>query len=720
MSKTYGQISITDVTDGKDGNGINSITYYYAVTETQDEPKPDDITNTKMPAISATNKYLWQKEVINFTNDDIEDKVTVLLIAVYGDSGQNGANGITFQIYGEQGLVLTSDSPSTTLKVFAYDGDTPITNATYEWSYRGNMNTDDESADVVGWINTNVTTDSITVNRTQVFKSTSYQCKMYYNNKDYYSSVVVEDKNDIYDAIVNIADTIKTIDGKCYWVLFTTVYSENGEMDPLKGEIRSVSPGYTWIKYADDEKGTNMSDDSTEKKYIGLAYNKNTSTESNNVDDYIWEKFSEDFSLPDTNIPDYYYHINLDNKSVTLKHKQEDAFGNLIWDDVEENYQEYSYWNSLDNNNQNLYNNKVKIISSDDFTGTKTFTFGVTYEGELQARTSIALTDISDPIISQNEPKSAQNGQVWIKQDDNTGDYLIMVYTSDGQGGGSWVNVSQKRQIYTKRPNAYNEGDLWVTNSDDDYFETCTWIKYADDTSGTNISDEPTNKSYIGIALNRTTKIESENPNDYIWSLIDSSDGILNNGTYTWIKYSNDVTDDDISVENSPINSDDTIKKYIGLAYDKTTSEKSMDASDYIWSEFDGNNGVVNGSQTYLKGTLLVAKYSRNTYDGSDWKTSYDIDRIQKIETDMANLINHVKTTDGGIEITATDENGNPSPFSSHFDASSLSFKYEGNSKLEITTDGISTPNIEVEDEFRLNRLCLIEESNGSYSFVIR
>ena len=145
-----------------------------------------------------------------------------------------------------------------------------------------------------------------------------------------------------------------------------------------------------------------------------------------------------------------------------------------------------------------------------------------------------------------------------------------------------------------------------------------------------------------------------------------------------------------------------------------------MDASDYIWSEFDGNNGVVNGSQTYLKGTLLVAKYSRNTYDGSDWKTSYDIDRIQKIETDMANLINNVKTTDGGIEITATDENGNPSPFSSHFDASSLSFKYEGNSKLEITTDGISTPNIEVEDEFRLNRLCLIEESNGSYSFVIR
>ena len=33
---------------------------------------------------------------------------------------------------------------------------------------------------------------------------------------------------------------------------------------------------YTWIKYADDENGNNMSDSPVDKKYMGIAYNKET------------------------------------------------------------------------------------------------------------------------------------------------------------------------------------------------------------------------------------------------------------------------------------------------------------------------------------------------------------------------------------------------------------------------------------------------------------
>lgn len=45
---------------------------------------------------------------------------------------------------------------------------------------------------------------------------------------------------------------------------------------------------YTWIKYADDANGTNMSDSPAGKRFIGLAVNKATATESNTSTDYTW------------------------------------------------------------------------------------------------------------------------------------------------------------------------------------------------------------------------------------------------------------------------------------------------------------------------------------------------------------------------------------------------------------------------------------------------
>ena len=76
---------------GPTGNGIKSITYYYARTATQTAPAAAAITSTTMPALDATNKYLWQKEVIAYTNGT--NQTTVLLLAVYGDKGSKGDKG---------------------------------------------------------------------------------------------------------------------------------------------------------------------------------------------------------------------------------------------------------------------------------------------------------------------------------------------------------------------------------------------------------------------------------------------------------------------------------------------------------------------------------------------------------------------------------------------------------------------------------------------------
>ena len=55
-------------------------------------PASSAITSTTMPTLDATNKYLWQKEVITYTNN--QQQTTVLLLAVYGDRGATGPQGV--------------------------------------------------------------------------------------------------------------------------------------------------------------------------------------------------------------------------------------------------------------------------------------------------------------------------------------------------------------------------------------------------------------------------------------------------------------------------------------------------------------------------------------------------------------------------------------------------------------------------------------------------
>ena len=69
-----------------------------------------------------------------------------------------------------------------------------------------------------------------------------------------------------------------------------------------------------------------------------------------------------------------------------------------------------------------------------------------------------------------------------------------------------------------------------------------TWIKYADDASGTNMSDDPTGKKYMGIAINKTTATESNDADVYTWSLIKGTDGKGVSKVETWYYLSTSET----------------------------------------------------------------------------------------------------------------------------------------------------------------------------------
>jgi len=106
-----------------------------------------------------------------------------------------------------------------------------------------------------------------------------------------------------------------------------------------------------------------------------------------------------------------------------------------------------------------------------------------------------------------------------------------------------------------------------------------TWIKYADDSIGTGLSDTPTNKLFIGIAVNKVSATESTVATDYTWSQIKGNDG---SPTYTWIKYADDAIGTGLSNTSAG-------KKYIGLAPNKTSTTESTSAGDYEWSLIVGD-----------------------------------------------------------------------------------------------------------------------------------
>ncbi len=150
-----------------------------------------------------------------------------------------------------------------------------------------------------------------------------------------------------------------------------------------------------------------------------------------------------------------------------------------------------------------------------------------------------------------------------------------------------------------------------------------TWIRYATRPDGLDMSDNPdyvklldstgspildsvgeqiytvTQATYIGIATNKDTATESDDPTDYIWSRFrgvdgydgkDGADGIPGKDgkdgktQYTHLAYANSADGQtDFSVDNPD-------RTYIGMYADFTEAD-STNPSDYAWSLIKGSNG---------------------------------------------------------------------------------------------------------------------------------
>lgn len=176
--------------------------------------------------------------------------------------------------------------------------------------------------------------------------------------------------------------------------------------------------------------------------------------------------------------------------------------------------------------------------------------------------------------------------------------FTWIAYADDANGGGISLDPDGKKYMGIATGKLSSTVDIsdpsvfkWSLiqgEPGEDGQSLYTWLKYAD-TPTSGMSDLPDGKQYMGLAYNKTTPVESENYEDYQWSLITGegvpgAPGEDGKTLYTWVKYADDASGNGLS--DAPDGKD-----YIGFAYNKETATESDDPADYSWSLIRGPQG---------------------------------------------------------------------------------------------------------------------------------
>ena len=199
-------------------------------------------------------------------------------------------------------------------------------------------------------------------------------------------------------------------------------------------------------------------------------------------------------------------------------------------------------------------------------------------------------------------PKGADGKQyyTWLKYADTPTGGM-----SDVPTGKAYIGLAYNKETATESNNYADytwslikgeKGDTGVAGPKGTDGKTYyTWIKYADDSSGKNMSDSPDGKPYIGLAYNKATASESTNPSDYMWSLIkgdkgDKGDqgiqgpiGPSGKSSYFFVRFSKNAN-------GNPMTTSPNGAVYMGTAITETNTAPSS-YTNYVWAKILGDDG---------------------------------------------------------------------------------------------------------------------------------
>ncbi|VTS29252.1 phage minor structural protein, N-terminal region [Enterococcus casseliflavus] len=367
-------------------------------------------------------------------------------------------------------------------------------------------------------------------------------------------------------------------------------------------------PTYTWLKYADDYQGTNMTDDPTGKYYIGLATNKLSATESNDPKDYKWQLVKGEDGQDAHIYQAYSWSPDGTDRFATTYPNE-----NLFSGDVA--VQTYS---SVSSNNASTYPITKEIRTESNFyfsrirrsnptQNPKVFSIfnGINLPEDFAAK--LAGKKVTLSLLARGTSNVKMNLMARCVSATGTsalpGDYQV-VNIGTGWTVVSLIVNSFPTDVQTLRFIPYSIIDP-IPDLSQFFLDLSRWkIEFGDGTIYTPAPSDDFINAYPSYVGTYTTfnDVQSTNPADYTWQRMlglsgeDGKDGEQgpqgvpgpkgDNGQtyYTWLKYADTPTS---GMSESP-----TEKAYIGLAYNKPTATESTNYADYTWSLIKGSDGA--------------------------------------------------------------------------------------------------------------------------------
>ena len=347
--------------------------------------------------------------------------------------------------------------------------------------------------------------------------------------------------------------------------------SGGGERPPSSGGGGGQGPQgppgvtyHTWIAYANSADGT--VDFTTGMPnghyYIGIATDKLVPVESSNPADYAWTQLRGTDGVPGAD--------------------GADGASTYVW---------FAYANSAD--------------------GVTDFTTGVpgtrTYIGVAPNKTT--PTESTNPADYTWSKFVGEDGIMGPPGDDGLPTYVWVAYadsadgtlnfTTQAPGTRSYIGIASNKPVPLEGTDPADYKWSKFVGEDglpgQDGQSAYTWIAYASSPDGVSnfTTGAPGGRTYIGIANNQSTPVESTNPAAYTWSKfvgdagIPGAPGADGLTTYTWIAYADSISGAVNFTTGAPGG-----RKYIGIVSGKPTAIESTNPADYYWSKFVGEDGT--------------------------------------------------------------------------------------------------------------------------------
>lgn len=287
-----------------------------------------------------------------------------------------------------------------------------------------------------------------------------------------------------------------------------------------KGEKGDPSPTYTWIKYADDNVGTNMVDVPEGKRFIGLAFNKTTATETTTAADYQWSPLYDNIQVGGRNLV-------VDSKNEIFNHvfySGSTSTTTRVADTLSPYGEAVKMLTTARTSNYLFYFGTFKTVAPTMVVGEK-----YTVSFYIKADTAFSLSSVTINEVTVLSYKTRDIGTSYTRHE-----YVITPQVSPATAGNmnfhffvplTTTALNVPVYIHSLQVEKGNIATDW-TAAPEDKENLYTWIKYATTITGTSLSDDPTGRDYIGIAYNKDSATKSLIAADYQWSLYRGDKGV--------------------------------------------------------------------------------------------------------------------------------------------------------------------------------------------------